>query len=63
MCTSIAAVEEEANNIKLQEEMMYQGSEHTVAIETLKADYDNVLEQTSSDLKEKHAGEITLGMI
>lgn len=54
-------VEEEANSVKLQEEMMYQSSEHAVAIETLKADYENVLEQTSSELKRKHQGEITLG--
>lgn len=47
--------------MKLQEEMMYQSSEHAVAIETLKADYENVLEQTSSQLKIKHEGEIALG--
>ena len=41
--------------------MMYQSSEHAVAMETLKADYENVLEQTSSELKRKHQGEITLG--
>lgn len=41
--------------------MMYQRSEHTVAIETLKADYENLLERTSSELKNKHEGEIALG--
>ena len=41
--------------------MMYQSSEHAVAIETLKADYENLLERTSTDLKIKHQGEITLG--
>ena len=56
-------VEEEANSVKLQEEMMYQSSEHAVSIETLKADYENVLEETSSELKRKHQGEITLGSI
>lgn len=56
-------VEEEANSIKLQEEMMYQSSEHAVAIETLKADYENVLEQTTSELNRKHQGEITLGRV
>ncbi|KAL9973046.1 hypothetical protein ACROYT_G019453 [Oculina patagonica] len=55
-------VEEEENSVKLQEEMMYQSSEHAVAIETLKADYENVLEQTSSELKRKHQGEITLAL-
>jgi len=53
--------EEEANSVKLQEEMMYQSSEHAVAIETLKADYENVLERTSTELKMKHEGEIALG--
>ena len=43
--------------------MMYQSSEHAVAMETLKADYENVLEQTSSELKRKHQGEITLGRV
>ena len=56
-------VEEEANSVKLQEEMMYQSSEHAVAMETLKADYENVLEQTSSELKRQHQGEITLGTV
>ena len=56
-------VEEEANSVKLQEEMMYQSSEHAVAIETLKADYENVLEQTTSELNRKHQGEITLGRV
>ena len=41
--------------------MMYQSSEHAVAIETLKADYENVLERTSNELKVKHEGEIALG--
>lgn len=41
--------------------MMYQSSEHAVAIETLKADYENVLERTSNELKMKHEGEIALG--
>ena len=41
--------------------MMYQSSEHAVAIETLKADYENVLERTSNELKNKHEGEIALG--
>lgn len=54
--------EEEANSVKLQEEMMYQRSEHTVAIETLKADYENLLERTSSELKNKHEGEIALAI-
>ena len=54
-------VEEEADSVKLQEEMMYQSSEHAVAIETLKADYENVMEQTTSALNRKHQGEITLG--
>lgn len=40
---------------------MYQSSEHAVAIETLKADYENVLERTSNELKIKHEGEIALG--
>ena len=40
---------------------MYQSSEHAVAIETLKADYENVLERTSNELKMKHEGEIALG--
>lgn len=40
---------------------MYQSSEHAVAIETLKADYENVLERTSNELKVKHEGEIALG--
>ena len=57
----ILTAEEEANSVKLQEEMMYQRSEHTVAIETLKADYENLLERTSSELKNKHEGEIALG--
>jgi len=43
--------------------MMYQSSEHAVAIETLKADYENVLEQTTSELNRKHQGEITLGRV
>ena len=43
--------------------MMYQRSEHTVAIETLKADYENLLERTSSELKNKHEGEIALGKV
>lgn len=60
-CVLSRAVEEEANSVKLQEEMMYQGSEHAVAIETLKADYENVMEQTTSEIKRKHQGEITLG--
>lgn len=55
-------VEEEANSVKLQEEMMYQRSEHAVAIETLKADYENLLEETSSELKCKHEGEIQLAI-
>ena len=59
--TLILTAEEEANSVKLQEEMMYQRSEHTVAIETLKADYENLLERTSSELKNKHEGEIALG--
>lgn len=41
--------------------MMYQSSEHAVAMETLKADYENVLERTSNELKMKHEGEIALG--
>ena len=53
--------EEESNSVKLQEEMMYQRSEHAVAIETLKADYENLLERTSTELKVKHEGEIALG--
>ena len=40
---------------------MYQSSEHAVAIETLKADYENLLERTSNELKTKHQGEIMLG--
>lgn len=61
--TLFDTVEEEANSVKLQEEMMYQSSEHAVAIETLKADYENVLEQTTSELNRKHQGEITLGRV
>ena len=57
----VYTAEEEANSVKLQEEMMYQSSEHAVAIETLKADYENVLERTSNELKMKHEGEIALG--
>ena len=58
---SRTTAEEEANSVKLQEEMMYQRSEHAVAIETLKADYENVMERTTSELKIKHEGEIALG--
>ncbi|XP_068701652.1 microtubule-associated tumor suppressor 1 homolog isoform X2 [Montipora foliosa] len=54
--------EEESNSVKLQEEMMYQSSEHAVAIETLKADYENLLERTSTELKVKHEGEIALAI-
>lgn len=43
--------------------MMYQRSEHAVAIETLKADHENLLEETSSELKRKHEGEIQLGKV
>ena len=60
---SCLVVEEEANSVKLQEEMMYQRSEHAVAIETLKADHENLLEETSSQLKRKHEGEIQLGKV
>ena len=60
---SCLVVEEEANSVKLQEEMMYQRSEHAVAIETLKADHENLLEETSSELKRKHEGEIQLGSV
>lgn len=42
---------------------MYQRSEHAVAIETLKADHENLLEETSSELKCKHEGEIQLGKV
>ena len=60
---SCLVVEEEANSVKLQEEMMYQRSEHAVSIETLKADHENLLEETSSELKRKHEGEIQLGKV
>ena len=53
---------EEANGIKLQEEMMYIASEHTVAMETLKADQEKAIEDLGRNLDMKHSEEIKLGM-
>ena len=53
---------EEANGIRLQEEMMYIASEHTVAMETLKADQEKAIEDLGRNLDMKHSEEIKLGM-
>ena len=54
-------VEEEEENVKLQTEMMYVRSEHAVAMETLKADHDKILEKMKFTLQMKHTEEMTLG--
>lgn len=52
-------LEGEEENVKLQTEMMYLASEHAVAIETLKADHDTMLEKMKFSLQVKHTEEIT----
>ena len=54
-------VEEEEDNVKLQTEMMYVRSEHAVAMETLKADHDRMLEKMKFTLQMNHTEEMTLG--
>ena len=54
-------MEEEEDNVKLQTEMMYLRSEHAVAIETLKADHDRMLEKLKFTLQMQHTEEMTLG--
>ena len=54
--------EEEANGVKLQEEMMYVRSEHTVATQNLKADHEGTLETLRYTLTKQHAEDQTKGM-
>ena len=62
VCVCFILANEEANGIKLQEEMMYIASEHTVAMETLKADQEKAIEDLGRNLDMKHSEEIKLGM-
>ncbi|XP_032242238.2 restin homolog isoform X1 [Nematostella vectensis] len=52
--------EEEANSVKLEEEMMYLRSEHKVAIETLKADHERTIDGLRYTLKKQQMEELAL---